>query len=266
MTKVLKAEIINFGNELLIGRIVNTNANWIASKLTELGLSVTRITTLSDDFTDLKTGFMEAINRRPDTIISTGGLGPTWDDRTSEGLALALGLKLERNEVALEMIKKRYNSIGAKINPSSIKMANLPLGSTPLFNSAGTAPAIRHQKNKVTIFCIPGIPNEMKVVFDEHILPELKSREDKTSFFQEEFTIEGIGESRLAHVTEELTEKYSQIYIKSHPTHEMTSEGLKSVITFHLTAYGNENIKETLQKVKESLQSKLLDLGANIVK
>lgn len=265
MKDKVKAEIINYGNELLIGRIVNTNANWLASRLTELGVFINRITVLSDDYNDIKTGFSEAIARKTDLIITTGGLGPTWDDRTGEGLAQALNLPLIRNEDALNMIQNRYRSLGISINPESKKMADLPLGSIPLYNSVGTAPAIKFQKDYSTIYCVPGVPKEMKAIFEEHISQEVKLMKGLNNFYQTEFNIIGLGESRLAHITQDLTDKYPQIYIKSHPKQEMTSKGVKSLITFHLTTFGEENFKKDLENVAEILKKKLREIGAEFI-
>ncbi|MHA1992565.1 MAG: molybdopterin-binding protein [Candidatus Hodarchaeales archaeon] len=262
MKDLWKAEIINFGNELLIGRIVNSNASWLATKLTELGIFVNRITILSDDYEDLKKGFKEALNRKIDIIISTGGLGPTWDDRTAEGLAQALNIPLNQNKKAMEMINNRYRVLGVNTNPESKKMADLPIGSIPLSNSVGTAPGIKYRKDRSYIYCVPGVPSEMKAIFEDHIYPELKAIKSKETFFQEEFVIKGIGESRLAHITNELNKKFPHIYIKSHPNQEMTYKGLQSTITFHVTAYGNEKTEIDLKEVVKILKEKLINIGA----
>jgi molybdenum cofactor synthesis domain-containing protein len=264
MKDLLKAEIINFGNELLIGRIVNSNASWLAAKLTELGIFVNRITILSDSYDDLKMGFKEALNRKIDIIISTGGLGPTWDDRTAEGLSQALDIPLKRNKLAMEMINDRYRTLGVKTQTESEKMASLPIGSIPLSNSVGTAPGIKYQKDRSYIYCVPGVPSEMKVIFDDHIYPELKTIKRKGTFFQKEFVIKGIGESRLAHITNELSYEFPHIYIKSHPNQEMTYKGLQSTITFHVTAYGNEKTEMDLQEVVKILKEKLVNIGAKL--
>ena len=90
--EVLTVEVITVGNELLSGRVVNTNASWIASRVTGLGGVVKRITTVSDDVEECSAAIRDALTRRPKLIITTGGLGPTFDDRTLESIALALGI------------------------------------------------------------------------------------------------------------------------------------------------------------------------------
>ena len=94
-------EIISVGNELLIGKIVNTNSYWIAKRVTTLGMKVRRITTVGDDVEEISNAIQEALQRRPRFIITTGGLGPTFDDKTLEGIARGLGRGLRVHEQAL---------------------------------------------------------------------------------------------------------------------------------------------------------------------
>jgi len=102
MTVVM--EIICVGNELLIGKTVNTNAQWMGKQATNLGVDVKRITTVQDVVEEIADVVREAIQRKPQFIVATGGLGPTFDDKTLEGIAKALNCKLEINEKALAMV------------------------------------------------------------------------------------------------------------------------------------------------------------------
>ena len=103
-------EIICVGNELLIGKIVNTNAHWLAKRATSLGMTVKRVTAVSDDVAEIATVVRESLKRKPKLIITTGGLGPTFDDRTLEGIAKALNRELEVNQKALGMVRKKYET------------------------------------------------------------------------------------------------------------------------------------------------------------
>ncbi|MEM2876373.1 MAG: molybdopterin-binding protein, partial [Candidatus Bathyarchaeia archaeon] len=94
----MSVELISVGNELLIGKIVNTNANWLAKRVTTLGLRVKRITTVGDDVNEIATVLQESLSRKPRFIVVTGGLGPTFDDMTLEGVAKALGCELKLND------------------------------------------------------------------------------------------------------------------------------------------------------------------------
>jgi molybdenum cofactor synthesis domain-containing protein len=100
-------EIICVGNELLIGKIQNTNAYWLAKQATQLGANVKRTTVIQDLIDEIGKCIIEAIARKPQFIITTGGLGPTFDDKTLQGIANALNRKLEVNPKALEMVKQK---------------------------------------------------------------------------------------------------------------------------------------------------------------
>lgn len=139
-------EIISIGNELLIGKTLNTNAQWLAKRLTTLGLNVHRITTISDDVEEISAAVKEAILRKPDFLITTGGLGPTFDDKTLKGITKALGTRLEKNKEASKMIEEKYKIYAKEqglekieLTPARMKMAKLPKGAKPLLNPVGTA-------------------------------------------------------------------------------------------------------------------------------
>jgi molybdopterin-biosynthesis enzyme MoeA-like protein len=258
---VKSIELLCFGNELLIGKVINTNASFLAHELTKVGAKVTRIVVMSDALSDLAIGFQEALARSPDYIITSGGLGPTFDDKTLEGLAKALELPLEENSDALEMVREAYAFLGEDLNPARKKMAILPKYAIPIRNTVGTAPAVQMNPmgTHTTVYCLPGVPRELKAIFLEKILPEIAKTGSK--YFQESFICSGVGESSLAHLTEEIASQRPRIYIKSHP--KMSEE--EPIIEFHLTATGDDprlvdEIKETKQKLIADLRS----LGARI--
>jgi nicotinamide-nucleotide amidase len=261
MNPVVAVELLCFGNELLIGKIVNTNASFLAQELTSVGVDVTRIVTLSDDLEDIANGFREALGRSPDILITSGGLGPTFDDKTLEGLARALEIPLEDNSDALRMVRNAYSFLKQDLNPARKKMARLPKNAIPIHNPAGTAPAVRMKPDRfsTTIFCLPGVPKELKAIFKESILPEIAKR--GSSFFQASFRCSGVGESSLAHLTEKIALRFSRVYIKSHPK---VSEK-EPVIDFHITAKGNDQtLAEEIAEVKQELINGLKALGARI--
>ncbi|MFW9916176.1 MAG: molybdopterin-binding protein [Candidatus Thorarchaeota archaeon] len=254
-------ELLCFGNELLIGKVVNTNASFLAQEITKAGAKVTRIVVMSDDLSDLAIGFQEALARSPDYLITSGGLGPTFDDKTLEGLAKALELPLEENFDALEMVREAYAFLGEDLNPARKKMAILPKNAIPIRNTAGTAPAVQitPKGTHTIIYCLPGVPRELKAIFLEKILPEIAKTGSK--YFQESFICSGVGESSLAHLTEEIASQKPHIYLKSHP--KMSEE--KPVIEFHLTATGDDpRLADEIKEVKQRLIMGLKSLGATI--
>lgn len=146
-------EIVCVGNELLIGKTLNTNATWMAKRATSIGIEVRRITIVSDDVDEIAKAVIEVLKRKPSFIVTTGGLGPTFDDKTLEGISKALGTKTEVNEKALEMVKQKYGAYAeqariekADLTPPRIKMSRLPEKSEPVINPVGTAPGVMIKK------------------------------------------------------------------------------------------------------------------------
>jgi len=248
-------EIICVGNELLIGKIANTNAQWLAKRITTMGLNVNRITVASDDTTEISNVVKEAIRRKPKFIITTGGLGPTFDDKTLEGIAKALNQPLKVNPEAVKMIEQRYHQylkedrIEEKIEltPPRIKMATLPENAKPLQNPIGTAPAVLAKHNDTTIIALPGVPSEMEAIFDESIQPMLKKMADNAVFYEISIGVDGIMESDLAPLIDKTMHDNPYIYIKSHPGQR--GEG-KPHIELHLstTAQASERAKNRIAK------------------
>jgi len=215
-------EIISIGNELLNGRTLNTNAHWLSSRITSLGGFVRRITVVRDELEEISSAVKEALNRGSDWIITSGGLGPTFDDLTLEGVAKALGLELELNEEALKMIAERYRemeregALKAELTPHRLKMATLPRGSSPLRNPVGTAPGVLIRVNGSYVVCLPGVPSEMKAIFDEELAPLIESKIKRAFRAFRRARLVGVAESDLAPLIDEVRKRFG-VYIKSHP-------------------------------------------------
>lgn len=257
------AEILCYGNELLIGQTVNTNASWLGKELTELGVVVTRVTTLPDDLASIEAGFQEAIERAPSIVISTGGLGPTWDDQTLVGLARAVGEEVVRNTEAYELILASYAKRGLTMNPAAAKMADFPTNASPLSNAEGTAPGTLYDTSRTKVYCLPGVPREMRDIFYKHTRPQVAGQAAMTGvkFHQTKFQVEKLRESVLAGVTSQFTQVHPTVYIKSHPH---TGEGSKGVILIHLTARGDEKVGQLVKQVALELEQELTKIGGLI--
>jgi len=217
-------ELICIGNELLIGKVLNTNAHWLARRVTSLGLSVRRITVVGDDLDEISSAIREAIQRKPSFIITTGGLGPTFDDKTLEGVARAIGCELEENKEALEMIKRRYEQYVAEgrlerfeLTKYRVKMAMLPRGAKPLPNPVGTAPGVLVRYGDVNLIMLPGVPQEMMAIFDESVAPLLREVAGNMVFYEASLEVKGVPESDLAPLIEQVMRENPYVYIKSHP-------------------------------------------------
>jgi len=217
-------EILSVGNELLIGKVLNTNAQWLAKRLTVMGLNVRRITVAPDDVEEISNVVKEITNRKPDILITTGGLGPTFDDKTLEGIAKALDTTLETNPKALHMIEEKYQNYAKErglekieLTPARVKMANLPKNAAPLPNPLGTAPGMIIEYKNVKIVALPGVPPEMKAIFDESLEPMLKRLTGDVTFYETSLGVSGIMESELAPIIDKVMHDNPYVYIKSHP-------------------------------------------------
>ncbi len=222
MTK--QVDIVSVGNELLIGKTLNTNAQWLARRATSLGLLVSRITVIGDDVAEISRTIQEATHRSPDFIITTGGLGPTFDDKTLEGIAAAFGCKLRVDEGALRMVRKKYVEYAAKIGhreleltPPRVKMAQLPELAEPIPNPVGTAPGIILKKGRTSLFALPGVPSEMKAIFEETLVPIFKAAAGGLTFFETSLYVTGVMESEIAPIVDKAMHDNPFIYVKSHP-------------------------------------------------
>ncbi len=220
----LNVEILCIGNELLIGKTLNTNAHWLAKRVTCLGLNVKRITVVGDNLEDISAAVHEMIQRSPRFIIVTGGLGPTFDDMTLEGVANGLGRKLVENKEALQMLKERYQRYvdegkikSCEMTPHRMKMAKLPQDAKPLPNPVGTAPGVLLEEGNVSLVILPGVPTEMTAIFDGSVAPILRKASGDLMFFEASLEVRGILESQLAPLIDEVMRCNPYVYIKSHP-------------------------------------------------
>jgi len=167
----MHGEIITIGNELISGRIVDLNAWYAAGRLTASGLSVTRVTTVGDDAEKLSKAITEALADSHFVII-TGGLGSTEDDITNEIVARALNRPLRLDEQMFEQIKSFVHARGIEISPSLEKMAWMPRDSK-LLNPEGNVCGFSLIENKVRLYFLPGVPDQMRYLIDKFVLPEL---------------------------------------------------------------------------------------------
>ena len=256
-------EIICIGNELLIGKTLNTNARWLAKRITALGLKTHRITIIGDSIEEISNALREAIQRNPRFIITTGGLGPTFDDKTLEGIAMALERKLAIRDQALKMIEEKYRQYveegrmeRAELTPHHIKMARLPEGAKPIFNPVGTAPAVIIKHDDTTVIALPGVPSEMKAIFDESVAPLLKEAAGEVTFFETSLDVTGMMEPAVAPLIDRVMHDNPYVYIKSHPKGEETVSHLELHLstTAEETDLAKKRVGKALIQLSELIQ------------
>lgn len=171
----MRAALLSIGDELLLGEIVDTNRPYIAQQLLPLGISVVRAETVGDEVPEIAAAFQRAIDCA-DIVISTGGLGPTADDLTLEALAKSQGLDLIFHDEVMQQMAERLQRKIEELGGSNRKQALLPSGSAVLRNDWGTAPGVHLPlASGKHVFCMAGVPREMKGILAERILPLLRT-------------------------------------------------------------------------------------------
>lgn len=168
----MRAEIISTGTELLLGKTLNTSAFYVTGQLSGIGIEVDFHTTVGDNKERLAETVKMALERS-DLIVLTGGLGPTADDLTKEIIGMLLHLEMDFNEESMRHIQHFYDN-QHDLPPGSEKQAYFPKGSKVLPNDYGTAPGALIKKDGKYFVILPGPPSEMKPMFDNYVLPEIK--------------------------------------------------------------------------------------------
>ena len=165
--------VFSIGTELTRGELVNTNATWISAALVDLGFEVVEQCTVDDDAPRIVAA-LGRLSRSAKVIVTTGGLGPTTDDLTTAAVAQAIGAKLERDDESLDNIRRRFEKLGRTMSESNAKQADFPTGAHVLPNPIGTAPGFEVNISGARAFFLPGIPSEMKKMFEEQVVPRIR--------------------------------------------------------------------------------------------
>ena len=191
-----RAAILSTGDELTTGRIVDSNASWLADKLFEHGIEVTCILTVGDFPDRLEWAWREAA-ARADVVISTGGIGPTADDLTSETVARVASVPLEMHEPSAERVRQLFASLGRTMPENNLKQALMPAGAVVVENPLGTAPGYRLRVGDAWLIVLPGVPREMKPMVENTVLPWIQSQRGGDVHVVRVFQTFGITESGL---------------------------------------------------------------------
>ena len=220
----VSAAILAIGDELLSGYTLDTNSNWIAQRLRALGMPLKRTTQVRDREGEI----VEQVRREladPEVahIFCTGGLGPTPDDRTFAALASALGRELVVEEAVRERIERRLVRMreaklidSAELNEGHLRMARIPAGALAVLrNRVGTAPGVVDEVDGTKLYVLPGVPPEMKAIFEEEIEPAYLAGGSAATVreLRLQFAVEG----RFYPVLKELEETHPEVAVGSYP-------------------------------------------------
>jgi nicotinamide-nucleotide amidase len=203
-----RAEIIAIGSELLEPWRLETNGAHLSRRLGEIGVPVRFRTIVGDEPADLKDAFRVALGRS-DLVVATGGLGPTVDDLTREAVAELLGLPLIDDAGVAAGIEERFRRRGYAMPPSNRRQAQVPRGATVLRNALGTAPGLLLREQGKTIVLLPGVPSEMRRMFDEEALPQLGRAGER--YVYRILKIAGLAESEVDHRLSEVWRQAGEV-------------------------------------------------------
>jgi nicotinamide-nucleotide amidase len=248
-------EIVSAGNEVLIGDVLDTNTNWLCTRVTSRGGLVRRAVMLRDD--------VEAIAA---DILTVGGLGPTSDDRTLEGVALGLGVELRIHPEAERLVADKYAEFHAKgyvpfaeMTDSRRKMAFLPSGARPIVNPTGGAPAVLCEKDGTTVVSLPGVPGELKAIVDESLDDLFLCVFGDAHYEERSLMVEIQDESAIADQLARAEADFPEIYVKS----RAKLLGTDRMIRITLSTRGDDEaaVEALLAPAMEQLLAQIADAG-----
>jgi len=198
---IQRAVILSTGDEITTGRIVDTNSNYIADKLAEIGIELIAVLTVGDVPERLEWAWRSAMTMA-DVVISTGGIGPTADDLTTETIARLTGHQLRLDEATAERIRRLFASMGRRMPENNLKQALFPETAEIIPNALGTAPgfrlAVTQDSHTAHLIVLPGVPREMKPMIEESVIPWLVANRGRdTVYASRTFQTFGISESAL---------------------------------------------------------------------
>jgi len=240
-----KASIVSIGNEVLSGQTIDTNASYLSGELLGAGIPVVSSYTIGDDIESIARTFRLAAGDA-DMILATGGLGPTDDDVTRQALAKFLGAGLVFEDALFRKIEDYFERRNLRMSSRNRVQAYIPAGATALANTAGTAPGIMAEGGGKLIVALPGVPAEMRRMFEESVVGKLKELAGEQAVVVRKVRCFGTGESNIAELVGPLMERGRNPLINSTASH--------GVITLHIISTANNRGQaEAMAKEDERL-------------
>ncbi|QGU96650.1 competence/damage-inducible protein A [Clostridium bovifaecis] len=245
----MRAEILAVGTEILLGNIVNTNAQYIANRLAELGIEVYHHSVVGDNPKRLKEAYDLAF-KRSDLVIATGGLGPTKDDLTKEVAFEYFGKEAVLHENLLKNIEEFFKKINMPMGENNRKQALFPKDAIIMPNNNGTAPGCIIEEGNKILAVLPGPPREMKAMFEESLVPYLVKFQDSI-LVSKTLRIMGMGESKVAEIIDDILEN------SKNPT--VAPYAKEGEVTLRITAKAKDEVKgnELIAPLEREIRNRL---------
>ena len=276
----MNAEIVAIGSELLLGQIVDTNSAWMAQRLAAVGMNLYYKTIVGDN-PERMLETITAAMERSDVVITSGGIGPTQDDLTREIVAKASSRELVSDPELLAQIEARFRRRGFIMTENNDRQAYIPEGSIPVENPNGTAPSFIVEDPRAVVICLPGVPFEMKWLFDNEVIPYLREKFDLSeAIYSRVLKVADMGESGVDDLVGHLIANSNNptVGVLAHPgqvdvriSAKAASEGeadaliaplekeVRSLLGDHVFATGEQSMQDV---VGELLRSKDLTVAS----
>ena len=244
------AEIITIGTELLLGEIVDSNTQYLAQELKNLGIDIHRTTTIGDNIQRIQSIIIESFNR-VDILITTGGLGPTENDLTRQAVAQAFNRELQFHPKLWSQIETRFQRVNRIASENNRRQAFLPKGAIAIKNPVGTAPGFYIKNNSHLLICLPGVPAEMKYLFKHKVVPILnRNYPSNQVIYSKVIHTVGIGESKIDSLISELE-------MQSNPTVGLSAHPGQVDIRLTVKAANPQQAEKILQPIINQISKSL---------
>jgi len=250
----MRAEIIAIGSELLTPYRLDTNSLFLTDGLNQVGVRVVHKAVVGDSLDDMRASFRQALDRA-DLIVACGGLGPTDDDRTREAVADLLGRRLELNEGVLRHIQELFRRFGRVMPEINRRQAMVPEGAVVIPNPRGSAPGLWIETNGHIVILLPGVPSELRAMFDQEVRPRLTKLGHDERLFTRDLRITGLPES-------EVEQRVSPLYAL-YPDTETTILASPPGIQLHPRVWSRDAAKAN-QILDEMVKRMALALGEHL--
>lgn len=251
----MNAEILAIGSELLLGETIDTNSAYLAQQLAATGINLFRKSVVGDNEERIAAAISEALDRA-DLVICTGGLGPTVDDMTREAVARALQRPLVFHQHLLDQIEARFRAFGRPMPQSNRRQAYVPEGARIVENPRGTAPAFIVEDARGTVVVLPGVPSEMRYLWEQAILPYLRDERGETSvILVRTLHAVGLGESVIG-------DMLADLMTRANPTLGISAKRAQYELRIGARANSRADAEALIAGVEATIRERL---GANLL-